>query len=115
VILATQQAEIRWTTVQNQLKQFQRPCLEKKSQKSAGGVAQGVGPEFKPQYHKKKRKKSEILSQKSLKHKKVGGMAQVVGHLPSKYEFLKSIHSTTHTKKIKDLWGCTSTCLVAEP
>jgi hypothetical protein len=25
----------------------------KKSQKRAGGVAQGVGPEFKPQYHKK--------------------------------------------------------------
>jgi hypothetical protein len=23
--------------------------------KRAGGVAQGVGPEFKPQYHKKKR------------------------------------------------------------
>jgi hypothetical protein len=27
---------------------------KKKSQKRAGGVAQGVGPEFKPQYHKKK-------------------------------------------------------------
>jgi hypothetical protein len=24
------------------------------SQKRAGGVAQGLGPEFKPQYHKKK-------------------------------------------------------------
>jgi hypothetical protein len=31
-----------------------RPYLEKKkkSQKKAGGVAQGVGPEFKPQYRK---------------------------------------------------------------
>jgi hypothetical protein len=26
---------------------------KKPSQKRAGGVAQGVGPEFKPQYHKK--------------------------------------------------------------
>jgi hypothetical protein len=36
-----------------------RPYLEKKnlSQKRAGKVAQGVGPEFKPQYHKKKKKK----------------------------------------------------------
>jgi hypothetical protein len=32
--------------------------LEKhRSQKRAGGVAQGVGPEFKPQYSKKKKKK----------------------------------------------------------
>jgi hypothetical protein len=35
-----------------------RPCLEKNpSQKRAGGVAQSVGLEFKPQYHKKKKKK----------------------------------------------------------
>jgi hypothetical protein len=27
------------------------------SQKMAGGVAQGVGPEFRPQYHKRKKKK----------------------------------------------------------
>jgi hypothetical protein len=34
-----------------------RPYLEKNlSQKRGGGVAQGVGPEFKPQYHKKKKK-----------------------------------------------------------
>jgi hypothetical protein len=33
-----------------------RPYLEKKqSQERAGGVAQGVGPEFKPQYCKKKK------------------------------------------------------------
>jgi hypothetical protein len=32
-----------------------RPYLEKNlSQKGAGGVAQGVGPEFKLQHHKKK-------------------------------------------------------------
>jgi hypothetical protein len=37
-----------------------RPYLskkKKKSQKWAGGLAQGVGPEFKPQYRKKKKKK----------------------------------------------------------
>jgi hypothetical protein len=28
--------------------------------KSSDGVAQGVGPEFKPQYHKKKKKKKEL-------------------------------------------------------
>jgi hypothetical protein len=33
-----------------------RPYLKKNpSQKRAGGVAQGVGPEFKPQYCKKKK------------------------------------------------------------
>jgi hypothetical protein len=31
------------------------PCLEKNpSKKGAGGVAQGVGPDFKLQYHKKR-------------------------------------------------------------
>jgi hypothetical protein len=31
------------------------------TKKRAGGVAQGVGPEFKPQYHKtKKRKKKPV-------------------------------------------------------
>jgi hypothetical protein len=29
--------------------------------KRAGGVAQGVGPEFKPQYRKKKKEKKELL------------------------------------------------------
>jgi aspartyl aminopeptidase len=31
-----------------------RPYLKKKSQKRAGGVAEGVGPEFKSQYHTQK-------------------------------------------------------------
>jgi hypothetical protein len=37
--------------------QIVRETLPRKytSQKSAGGVAQGVGPEFKPQYHRKKK------------------------------------------------------------
>jgi hypothetical protein len=37
-----------------------RPYLEKNpSQKRASGVAQGVDPEFKPQYCQKKKKKSK--------------------------------------------------------
>jgi hypothetical protein len=33
-----------------------RPYLkDKPSHKRAGGVAQDIGPEFKPQYHKKKK------------------------------------------------------------
>jgi hypothetical protein len=53
VILATQEAEIRRIMVWNQPGQkFSRPYLEKKtSQKRAGGIARGIGPEFKPQYH----------------------------------------------------------------
>jgi hypothetical protein len=36
---------------------FTRPYLGKNpSHKRAGGVVQGVGPEFKPKYHKKKKK-----------------------------------------------------------
>jgi hypothetical protein len=36
---------------------LQDPISKKKpSQKRVGGVAQGVGPEFKSQHHKKKRK-----------------------------------------------------------
>jgi hypothetical protein len=35
------------------------PYLEKKpSQKRTGGVAQSVNPEFKPQYHKKRKKEN---------------------------------------------------------
>jgi hypothetical protein len=38
-----------------------KPYLEKNPlQKRAGGVAQGVGTEFKPQYHHKKKKKKKI-------------------------------------------------------
>jgi hypothetical protein len=39
-------------------KQFESPYLEKtQHKKRVGGVVQGVGPEFKPQYHKKKKEK----------------------------------------------------------
>jgi hypothetical protein len=37
----------------------QDPISKNSSQKRAGGVAQGVGPEFKPQYQKKKKKKKK--------------------------------------------------------
>jgi hypothetical protein len=51
--LATQEAETRRIAVQKPGQTVQRPISKKPSQKRAGGVAQGVGPEFKPQYHKK--------------------------------------------------------------
>jgi hypothetical protein len=43
-----------------QANSLQDPILrgKKKSQNRAGGVTQGVGPEFKPQYWKKKRKEN---------------------------------------------------------
>jgi hypothetical protein len=37
--------------------------------KGAGGVAQGVGPEFKPQYYKKKKKKKKVDYFSALKGK----------------------------------------------
>jgi hypothetical protein len=37
-----------------------RPYFENTHQKRAVGVAQGEGPEFKPQYCKKKKKKDKI-------------------------------------------------------
>jgi hypothetical protein len=54
IILATQVAEIRRIMVQSQPRQILRETLSQKSltQKRAGGVAQGVGPEFKCQYQK---------------------------------------------------------------
>jgi hypothetical protein len=64
-ILVTQEAEIRRIQVRSQLGQIvpPNPILKDSSQKHknrAGGVAQGEGPEFKPQYtHTKKKKKPE--------------------------------------------------------
>jgi hypothetical protein len=58
VILATQEAEIRRIEVQNDPSQTVHETISQKnpSQKRAGGVAQGVGPKFKPQYRKKKKR-----------------------------------------------------------
>jgi hypothetical protein len=58
IILATQEAEIRRIVVWSQPEQIVPETLPRKypSHKRAGGVAQGDGPEFKPQYrtHTKK-------------------------------------------------------------
>jgi hypothetical protein len=58
IILATREAEIRRIALKaSPDKSFVRPYLEKNpTQKRAGGVAQGVGPEFKLQYWKTKNK-----------------------------------------------------------
>jgi hypothetical protein len=57
VILATQEAEIKRIAVQSQPRQIVRETLPQKkpSQKGSGRVAQGVGPEFKSYYGKKKK------------------------------------------------------------
>jgi hypothetical protein len=47
VILASE-AEIRKIAVLDQPRQIADLILEKKKKKKAGGVAEGVGPEFKP-------------------------------------------------------------------
>jgi hypothetical protein len=51
VILATQEAEVRRIVVQSQPRQIVHKTLSQKKTiiKRAGGVSQGVGPEFKPQ------------------------------------------------------------------
>jgi hypothetical protein len=60
-IVATQRSE-RSQFEASLVKQFVRPYLKKKkSQKRAGEVTQGIGPDFKPQYQKKKKKKAGIL------------------------------------------------------
>jgi hypothetical protein len=58
VILATQEAEIRRIAVRSQPRQIVLETLISKISitKRAGGVTQSEGPEFKPQYHKKKKK-----------------------------------------------------------
>jgi hypothetical protein len=60
VILATLEAEIRRITAQRQFREIVFETLSKKkkktSQKRTGGVAQGVGPEYKPCTTKKKKK-----------------------------------------------------------
>jgi hypothetical protein len=55
VILAIQEAEIKRIRVRSQLRQIVCDTLSQKypTQKRAGGVARGVGPEFKPPYFKK--------------------------------------------------------------
>jgi hypothetical protein len=51
-----------------QANSLQDSISKKPFAKRAGGVAQGVGPEFKPQYHKKKKKKKIKPCQKPVAH-----------------------------------------------
>jgi hypothetical protein len=59
IILPTKEAEIRKIMVQSQSRQVVHKTLSQKSlyKIRAGGVAQGEGPEFKPQNCKKKKQK----------------------------------------------------------
>jgi hypothetical protein len=62
IILATQEAEIRRIEVPSQSrKRVRRPSLQKPITKRAGGMTQGEGPEFKPQYQKKNQELFYIL------------------------------------------------------
>jgi hypothetical protein len=57
VILATRDAEIRRIAVQSQPRKIVLKTLSQKTlhKNTAGGVAQGEGTEFNPQYQKKKK------------------------------------------------------------
>jgi hypothetical protein len=57
ILTTTQEAEIRRIVVRGQPRQIVHETLSRKnpSQKRGDGVTQGVGPEFKPQYSKKKK------------------------------------------------------------
>jgi hypothetical protein len=64
VILATQEAEIRKIVTRSQPRPIVCKTLsqENPSQKRAGGVAQGVGPEFKPHYCRRRRRRLKMLT-----------------------------------------------------
>jgi hypothetical protein len=68
IILTTQEADIRKITVRSQPRQIVCKTLSQKypSQKMAGGVAQGKGPEFKLQYHKKFRLRYKSMNSKNF-------------------------------------------------
>jgi hypothetical protein len=55
VILATQEAEIKKIVIQCQSGEIVHETLSWKNhhKNRAGGVTHDIGPEFKPQYHKK--------------------------------------------------------------
>jgi hypothetical protein len=61
VIPATWGAEIRRITVQSQSGQIVLKTILKKThhKNRTGGVAQGEGPEFKPQHHIKRKEKGK--------------------------------------------------------
>jgi hypothetical protein len=61
--------------------------LKNPSQKRAGGVSQGVGPEFKPQHPIKENKTRN-------KQKRAGGLVQLIKHLSSMCVALGSMLGT---------------------
>jgi 2-iminoacetate synthase ThiH len=68
IILAMQETEIRRIMAQGQPRQIVLETLSRKnpSQKSTGGVTQVVGPEFKPEYCKKKKKKKSRAGNEAM-------------------------------------------------
>jgi hypothetical protein len=97
VILATQEAEIRRIAVRRQPWQTVHETLSQKSfiqKKRAGGVAQGVGPEFKPQYRKEPKNPTQNRS---------GLATQVVECLRSEHEALSSNLGMAKKIKIKNI------------
>jgi hypothetical protein len=69
-----------------------RTYLKKKSsQKRAGGVAQGVGPEFKPQYSKKEKRKKILKTEEIMPRMEKGEYLRVdkTEDLPYTSIFLK--------------------------
>jgi hypothetical protein len=68
VILATQEARIRRITVRSQPRQIAHETLSQKThhKTKTGGVAQGEGPEFKPQYLPPQKKLNPNKTTKAL-------------------------------------------------
>jgi hypothetical protein len=64
VILVTQEAEIRRITIQSQPRQIVGETLSRETlhKNRAGEVVHGVSPEFKPQYHEKKKKERKCAT-----------------------------------------------------
>jgi hypothetical protein len=61
---------------------------KKTHQKKGGGVAQGAGPEFKPQYHKKKKKEQGNSTDNVIKNK---NNAMYVGKISTSIVCIKII------------------------
>jgi hypothetical protein len=59
VILAIQEAEIRRFEASSRQLILREAISKIPNSKRDSGVAQGVGPDFKPQYHKKEKKKHD--------------------------------------------------------
>jgi hypothetical protein len=74
IILATEEAEIRKIAAQSQPGQIvqETPSQKKTITKKAGGVAQGIGLEFKLQYHKKKKRHGECRERGNRSENKEG-------------------------------------------